>query len=57
MAALGPYIRTLDVPEPLKAPDFTPPVRNPQEVEVEVEERELVPVRRKTQDSLWDSFR
>jgi hypothetical protein len=43
MAALGPYIRTLDVPEPIKAPDFTPiPAKDP----VEVEERELVPVRR-----------
>lgn len=47
MAALGPYVRTLDVPEPLKAPNFTPiPAKDP----VEVEERELVPVRRKTQE-------
>jgi hypothetical protein len=44
MAALGPYVRTLDVPEPLKAPNYTP-IPKPQEVEVE--ERELVPVRRR----------
>lgn len=45
MADLGPYVRTLDVPEPLEAPIF--PIKAPQKVEEgeEVVERELVPAR------------